>query len=43
MIAGMAALGTVLFDGQPPTRDEIVDEMTQMTLHGFLHRSEPPR
>jgi AcrR family transcriptional regulator len=43
MIAGMAAFGTVLFDGQPPTRDEIVDEMTRMTLHGFLHRGEPPR
>lgn len=38
MIAGMAAFGTTLFDGRPPSRDEIVEELTQMTLHGFLHR-----
>lgn len=38
MIAGMAAFGATLFDGKPPSRDEIVDELTQMTLHGFLHR-----
>jgi len=38
MIAGMAAFGTTLFDGSPPSRDEIVEELTQMTLHGFLHR-----
>ena len=38
MIAGMAAFGTTLFESRPPSRDEIVDELTQMTLHGFLHR-----
>lgn len=38
MIAGMAAFGATLFDGSPPSRDEIVEELTQMTLHGFLHR-----
>lgn len=38
MIAGMATFGTTLFDGRPPSRDAIVDELTQMTLHGFLHR-----
>ena len=38
MIAGMATLGATLFEGHPPSRDEIVDELTQMTLHGFLHR-----
>lgn len=38
MIAGMAALGATLFDGRPPSRDAIVEELTQMTLHGFLHR-----
>lgn len=43
MIAGMAAFGTVLFEGQPPSRDAIVGEITQLTLHGFLHRGEPPR
>jgi AcrR family transcriptional regulator len=40
MIAGMAAFGATLFDGEPPSRDEIVEELTQMTLHGFLHRQE---
>ncbi len=43
MIAGMATLGTVLFDGQPPNRDELVDGITQMSLHGFLHRGASPR
>ena len=38
LIAGMAAFGATLFEGEPPSRDEIVDELTQMTLHGFLHR-----
>ena len=38
MVAGMAAFGTTLFDGHLPPRDEIVEELTQMTLHGFLHR-----
>ena len=38
MIAGMATFGTTLFEGKAPSRDEIVEELTQMTLHGFLHR-----
>ena len=38
MIGGMAAFGATLFEGSPPSRDEIVEELTQMTLHGFLHR-----
>jgi AcrR family transcriptional regulator len=38
MVAGMAAFGTTFFDGRPPARDDIVEELTQMTLHGFLHR-----
>jgi AcrR family transcriptional regulator len=38
MIAGMAAIGPALFEGRPPGRDDIVEELTQMTLHGFLHR-----
>jgi AcrR family transcriptional regulator len=38
MVAGMAAFGTTLFDARPPSRDAIVEELTQMTLHGFLHR-----
>ena len=38
MVAGMAAFGTTFFGGRPPARDAIVEELTQMTLHGFLHR-----
>ena len=38
MVAGMAAFGTTLFEGRPPSRNAIVEELTQMTLHGFLHR-----
>jgi AcrR family transcriptional regulator len=38
MVAGMAAFGTTFFGGRPPSRDDIVEELTQMTLHGFLHR-----
>jgi len=38
MVAGMAAFGTTFFSGRPPSRREIVDELTQMSLHGFLHR-----
>ena len=39
MVAGMAAFGTTFFGGRPPSRNAIVNELTQMTLHGFLHRS----
>lgn len=38
MVAGMAAFGSALFEGKPPSREAIVEELTQMTLHGFLHR-----
>jgi AcrR family transcriptional regulator len=38
MIAGMAAFGSTFFGGTRPSRDVIVDELTQATLHGFLHR-----
>jgi len=38
MIAGMATFGSTLFEDPPPSRDAIVEELTQMTLHGFLHR-----
>ena len=39
MVAGMAAFGTTFFGGTRPPRDVIVEELTQATLHGFLHRS----
>ena len=38
MVAGMAAFGATFFGGTRPPRDVIVDELTQATLHGFLHR-----
>jgi AcrR family transcriptional regulator len=38
MVAGMAAFGTSFFGGRRPSRDVIVDELAQATLHGFLHR-----
>ena len=39
MVAGMAAFGTTFFGGARPPRDVIVEELTQATLHGFLHRN----
>lgn len=39
MVAGMAAFGATFFGGTLPPRDAIVDEITEATLHGFLHRS----
>jgi AcrR family transcriptional regulator len=39
MVAGMAAFGATFFGGVRPSRDVIVEELTQATLHGFLHRS----
>jgi AcrR family transcriptional regulator len=39
MVAGMAAFGSTFFGGRTPSRDAIVEELTQMTLHGFLHRT----
>ena len=38
MVAGMAAFGATFFGGTRPPRDVIVEEITQATLHGFLHR-----
>ena len=38
MIAGMAALRSTYFGSRPPSRKAIVDELTQASLHGFLHR-----
>lgn len=38
MIAGMAALRPTFFGAAPPSREAIVDELVQATLHGFLHR-----
>jgi AcrR family transcriptional regulator len=38
MVAGMAAFGSTFFGGTRPPRDAIVEEITQATLHGFLHR-----
>lgn len=38
MVAGMAAFGAAFFGGTKPPRDAIVEELTQATLHGFLHR-----
>ena len=38
MVAGMAAFGSPFFGGRRPKRDVIVEELTQATLHGFLHR-----
>ena len=38
MVAGMAAFGATFFGGTRPPRDSIVEELTQATLHGFLHR-----
>lgn len=38
MIAGMAALRSVYFGTRQPSREAIVEELTQAILHGFLHR-----
>lgn len=38
MIAGMAALRPTFHGAEPPSREAIVDELTQAVLHGFLHR-----
>jgi AcrR family transcriptional regulator len=41
MIAGMAALRPTFFGESQPSRQAIVEELTQATLHGFVHRSNP--
>lgn len=38
MIAGMAALRATYFGTKQPSREAIIEELTQATLHGFLHR-----
>jgi AcrR family transcriptional regulator len=38
MIAGMAALRSTYFGTKQPSREAIVEELTQAILHGFLHR-----
>ncbi len=38
MIAGMAALRPTYFGTKQPSREAIVEELTQAVLHGFLHR-----
>jgi AcrR family transcriptional regulator len=40
MIVGMVALRSSFFGAKPPSRDAIVDELVQATLHGFLHRGD---
>lgn len=40
LVAGMAAFGATFFGGTRPPRDVIVEEITQATLHGFLHRGD---
>ena len=41
MVAGMAAFGSTFFGGAAPSRDEVVEELAQATLHGYLHRGTP--
>ena len=38
MIAGMATLRMTYFETTQPSREAIVEELTQAILHGFLHR-----
>ncbi|OBB83763.1 TetR/AcrR family transcriptional regulator [Mycobacterium sp. 852002-30065_SCH5024008] len=40
VIAGMAALRSTYFGAKPPSREVIVEELTQAILHGFLHRND---
>lgn len=40
LVAGMAAFGSTSFGGRPPSRQAIVDELTQATMHGLLHRDD---
>jgi hypothetical protein len=40
MIAGMVALRSAYFGPKQPSREAIVDELVQATLHGFLHRHD---
>jgi AcrR family transcriptional regulator len=38
MVAGMAAFSPTFFGARRPSRAAVVDELTQTSLHGFLHR-----
>ena len=38
MIVGMAAFRSTFFGAKQPSREAIVEELTQAILHGFLHR-----
>lgn len=40
MIVGMVALRSTYFSEKQPSREAIVDELVQATLHGFLHRTD---
>jgi AcrR family transcriptional regulator len=40
MIVGMVALRSSFFGQKSPSREAIVDELVQATLHGFLHRHD---
>jgi len=40
MIVGMVALRSTFFGEKSPSREAIVDELVQATLHGFLHRHD---
>ncbi len=39
MIAGMASLRSTYFGTKQPSREAIIEELTQAILHGFLHRN----
>lgn len=38
MVAGMAVFGRAFYGKRPPSRNAIVEELTQGVLHGRLHR-----
>jgi AcrR family transcriptional regulator len=40
MIVGMVAMRSTFYGAKPPSREAIVDELVQATLHGFLHRDD---
>ncbi len=40
MVAGMAAFRSIFSEDTRITRDDVVRELTQATLHGFLHREQ---
>ncbi len=40
MVAGMAVYGKIFYGKRPPSRNAMVDEMTQSVLHGRMHRSQ---